>query len=83
MKIAVYMNDFIYKYGGAESYAANLISVLQKIFSNDVITVITEYYRDDGVIINKVQDGIVETSTGKSYMPIGSGKTQMYVPMDL
>ena len=50
MKIAVYMSDFIYKYGGAEGYAANLISVLQNIFKNDIITIITECYKNDGLI---------------------------------
>ncbi len=50
MKIAVYMNDFIYKYGGSEGYTANLIEVLQNIFTNQCITVLTESYKTDGVI---------------------------------
>lgn len=41
------------------------------------------YIRDDGVTINKNPAGIVETSSGKAYMPIGSGSRKMYVPMDL
>lgn len=53
MKIAVYMNDFIYKYGGTEGYTANLIEVLQHIFSDSVITVITESYETDGIITEK------------------------------
>ena len=50
MKIAVYMNDFIYKYGGSEGYTANLIEVLQHIFVKTVITVITETYPDEALI---------------------------------
>ena len=50
MKIAVYMNDFIYKYGGTEGYTANLIEVLQKIFANQRITVLTEIYKTNEVV---------------------------------
>lgn len=50
MKIAVYMNDFIYKYGGSEGYTANLIEVLQNIFIKQCITILTESYKTDGVI---------------------------------
>lgn len=50
MKIAVYMNDFIYKYGGSEGYTANLIEVLQNIFVKQCITILTESYKTDGVI---------------------------------
>ena len=50
MKIAVYMSDFIYKYGGAEGYAANLIEVLQRIFPHKSITVLTESYKFEGII---------------------------------
>lgn len=50
MKIAVYMNDFIYKYGGSEGYTANLIEVLQNIFVKQCITILTESYKTYGVI---------------------------------
>ena len=49
MKIAVYMDDFIYKYGGSEGYTANLIEVLQNIFVKQCITILTESYKTDGV----------------------------------
>lgn len=42
MKIVIYMNNFIYKYGGAEGYTANLIEVLQSIYKTETITIITE-----------------------------------------
>ena len=41
------------------------------------------YIRDDGETIYKNQSGIIETSAGKSYMPVGSGNNKLYVPMDL
>lgn len=41
------------------------------------------YIRNDGATIHKNTNGIVETSTGKSYMPVGSGNNKIYVPMDL
>ena len=41
------------------------------------------YIRNDGVTIYKNSAGFVETSAGKSYMPVGSGNKKMYVPMDL
>ena len=50
MKIPVYMNDFIYKYGGSEGYTANLIEVLQNIFVKQCITILTESYKTYGVI---------------------------------
>lgn len=50
MKIAVYMNDFIYKYGGSEGYTANLIEILQNIFANQCITILTESYKTEGNI---------------------------------
>jgi len=50
MKIAVYMNDFIYKYGGTEGYTANLIEVLQNIVANKRITILTESYKTDEVV---------------------------------
>ena len=53
LKIVIYMNDFIYKYGGAESYTASLIECLQKFFKENVITIITESY--------KIEDQISET----------------------
>ena len=53
MKIAVYMNDFIYKYGGTEGYTANLIEVLQRVFSGSVITVITESYKTEETVTEK------------------------------
>ena len=45
MNIAVYIKDFIYKFGGTESYTANLIESLQKILNNPNITILTEYYK--------------------------------------
>lgn len=50
MKITVYMNDFIHKYGGSEGYTANLIEVLQNIFPKQCITVLTESYKSEDVI---------------------------------
>lgn len=45
MNIAVYIKDFIYKFGGTESYTVNLIESLQKILNNPNITILTEYYK--------------------------------------
>ena len=45
MYIAVYIKDIIYKFGGTESYTANLIESLQKILNNPNITILTEYYK--------------------------------------
>lgn len=53
MKIALYMNDFIYKYGGSEGYCANLIEVLQNIFKETIITILTESYKSEGIISEK------------------------------
>lgn len=41
------------------------------------------YVRDDGTTIFKNSAGIVESSNGRAYMPIGSGTSKTYVPMDL
>lgn len=41
------------------------------------------YIREDGATIYKTSSGIIENSYGKSYMPVGSGSSKMYVPMDL
>lgn len=45
MKIAVYMNNFIYKYGGTEGYTANLIEVLQNLYPDSQISIITELHK--------------------------------------
>ena len=45
MNIAVYIKDIVYKFGGTESYTANLIESLQKILNNPNITILTEYYK--------------------------------------
>lgn len=50
MKIAVYMNNFIYKYGGTECYAANLIEILQNLYSHIQISIITELYHRKDII---------------------------------
>lgn len=41
------------------------------------------YVREDGATIYKTPSGIIQNSNGKSYMPVGSGSSKMYVPMDL
>lgn len=46
MTIALYMYDFIYRYGGAEGYAATLIELFQNIMPNCTITIFTELYKD-------------------------------------
>lgn len=46
------MFDFIYRYGGAEGYAATLIELFQNIFSDCNITVFTELYKDTDQISN-------------------------------
>lgn len=45
MNIAVYIKDIIYKFGGTESYTANLIESFQRILNNPNITILTEYYK--------------------------------------
>lgn len=45
MYIAVYIKDIIYKFGGTESYTANLIESFQRILNNPNITILTEYYK--------------------------------------
>ena len=44
--ICLYISTFIYKFGGTESYAANLISALQQIDTEFYITVITENFKN-------------------------------------
>ena len=44
MQISLYIANIIYKFGGTESYTANLIEALQKVFSGSHITVITEHW---------------------------------------
>lgn len=44
VRISLYIANIIYKFGGTESYTANLIEALQKVFSGSHITVITEYW---------------------------------------
>ena len=39
MNIAVYIKDIIYKFGGTESYTANLIESFQRILNNPNITI--------------------------------------------
>ena len=72
--------EFLYGNGSKNNSSVRYDYINQRDYmktSNDM------YIRNDGVTIHKNQAGFVESSTGKSYMPIGSGKTQMYVPMDL
>lgn len=44
--ICLYIANFIYKFGGTESYTANLIEALQNINSQFKITVITEHIKN-------------------------------------
>lgn len=44
MNNAIYIKDFIYKYGGTESFTSRLIYSLQKISQDDKILIITEHY---------------------------------------
>ena len=44
--ICLYIANFIYKFGGTESYTANLIEALQNINSQFKITVITEHFKN-------------------------------------
>jgi len=44
--ICLYISNFIYKFGGTESYTANLISSLQQIDSDFFITIITEHFKE-------------------------------------
>ena len=39
------MNNFIYKYGGTEGYTANLIEVLQNLYPDSQISIITELHK--------------------------------------
>ncbi len=50
MKTAVYMHELIYRYGGAEGYTATLIEILQNIFKESFITIITESYNRENNI---------------------------------
>lgn len=44
MKIALYIANVIYKFGGTESYTANLMEALQRVFPSGVLSVITEHW---------------------------------------
>lgn len=44
MNISIYLNIFLYKFGGTEGYTANLIEVLQNLYPDSEITIITENY---------------------------------------
>lgn len=46
MKISLYIANMAYKYGGTESYTANLLQALQAISRDYEISIITEYYKD-------------------------------------
>lgn len=38
MKIALYIANVIYKFGGTESYTANLMEALQRVFPSGVLS---------------------------------------------
>lgn len=44
-KISLYIANLAYKYGGTESYAANLIEALQNIYPESSVCIITEYWK--------------------------------------
>lgn len=44
MNISLYISNIAYKFGGTESYTANLIEALQSISEEYSISIITEYY---------------------------------------
>lgn len=70
--------EFLYNHKDNSSVRYNYLNEKNYIkTSNDT------YIRNDGVTIYKNPAGFIETSTGKSYMPVGSGDKKMYVPMDL
>lgn len=86
MNIAVYIKDIIYKFGGTESYTANLIESLQKILNNPNITILTEYYKKtvpltEQKLINTLNDAygveITETNVKIKYIQSKENKNRL------
>lgn len=52
MQISLYISNIAYKFGGTESYTANLIEALQSISKDYSISIITEYYEGTNKLSN-------------------------------
>lgn len=52
MTISLYISNIAYKFGGTESYTANLIEALKSISKDYSISIITEYYKGTNKLSN-------------------------------
>lgn len=78
VRISLYITNIIYKFGGTESYTANLIEALQKVFSGSHITVITEHWPkteklNGGQLVQRLNQAygteITEDTVSVAYIP--------------
>ena len=80
MKIALYIANVIYKFGGTESYTANLMEALQQVCPASQLTVVTEHWPGTDSLDNRqlverlneaygtriLADRVIETSISNS-----------------
>ena len=64
MKIALYIANVIYKFGGTESYTANLMEALQRVFPSGVLSVITEHWPETEKLDNRQLVGRLNEAYG-------------------
>ncbi len=71
MKIALYIANIIYKFGGTESYTANLMEALQRVFPNGIISVITEHWPETEKLDNRQLVGRLNEAYGTKLVASG------------
>lgn len=78
MQISLYITNIIYKFGGTESYTANLIEALQRVFPESRITVVTEHWPkteklNGGQLVQRLNQAygteITEDTVSVAYIP--------------
>lgn len=78
MQISLYIANIIYKFGGTESYTANLIEALQRVFPSGVLSVITEHWPETeklngGQLVQRLNQAygteITEDTVSVAYIP--------------
>lgn len=62
MDIKLYIHKMIYKYGGTESFTAKFLEILQELYPDDSITMITECFRkgdelDSEKLVERMNNG--------------------------
>lgn len=78
VRISLYITNIIYKFGGTESYTANLIEALQRVFPESRITVVTEHWPkteklNGGQLVQRLNQAygteITEDTVSVAYIP--------------